>query len=448
MDELAQAQSSLGRALGRARAGEDKALAQQVREGGEQLVHLLAGLLKLTRVHSPENKAFDTPVAELGRVLAALGESLGSVHLVTVEDQVYLNDIRVRTDQKAGAGGLGPELHRHNTGGIDFHSPLSGPQIRTLVKGLSGAPAEQWPRGTLGQWLIENGVGPVELHGIYRFQAARSESSAPLRSPEEILQQLLDLAADSWEQLAAGRVLNPLPIRRAVVEALESGVAAPAFWIGFPDCPPHAAHAVEVATVALLVGKVAGFAPGLLQDLGIAGLVHDAGYLAPGVGEGAEALARHPLEGARMVLRQRGFSEAKLRRLRGVLEHHRDQADPGGPPSAAGAALRLAEDYANVIRLYGTKVTRADALGAMLKAGGRLYHPALVQALVNGLGRHPPGTLCELGDGSYARVAVPARSESLWEKPLLKRLDPQTRLPTGPLVDTARDAVIRRVLPG
>jgi hypothetical protein len=84
----------------------------------------------------------------------------------------------------------------------------------------------------------------------------------------------------------------------------------------------------------------------------------------------------------------------------------------------------------------------------MLKAGGRLYHPALVQALVNGLGRHPPGTLCELGDGSYGRVAVPARGESLWEKPLLKRLDPKTRLPTGPLVDTARDAVIRRVLPG
>ena len=448
MDELELAQSSLGRALGRARAGEDRELAQKVREGGEQLVHLLAGLLKLTRVHSPDNRAFDAPVAELGRVLTTLNEALGSIALVTVEDQVYLNDIRVRTDSKPGASGLGGELRRHNTGGIDFHAPLSGPQIRSLVKGLSGPGAPEWPRATLGQWLVENGVGAVELHGIFKFQAVRSEHEAPARAPEEILQLLLDLATDSWEQLAAGRVLNPLPIRRAVVEALEAGLDAPAFWLGFPDCPPHAAHAVEVATVALLIGRTAAFPPGLLQDLGIAGLIHDAGYLAPGVGEGAAALARHPIEGARMVLRQRGFSEAKLRRLRGVLEHHRDQADPAGPPSAAGAALRLAEDYANVIRLYGAKVTRSDALGAMLKAGGRLYHPALVQALVNALGRHPPGTLVELADGGLGRVAGPARSQPTWERPLVKRLDPGTRLPTGALVDTARDASIRRALPG
>jgi hypothetical protein len=117
MDELALAQSSLGRALGRARAGEDRELAQKVREGGEQLVQLLAGLLKLTRVHSPENHAFDAPVAEMTRLLTSLSEQLGTVSLVTVEDQTYLNDIRIRTDHKPGAGGLGGELRRHNTGG-------------------------------------------------------------------------------------------------------------------------------------------------------------------------------------------------------------------------------------------------------------------------------------------------------------------------------------------
>jgi hypothetical protein len=243
-------------------------------------------------------------------------------------------------------------------------------------------------------------------------------------------------------------VLNPLPIRRAVVEALESGIEAPAFWLGFPDCPPHASHAVEVAMVALLLGKAAGFPSGLLQDLGIAGLMHDVGYLAPTVGEGSAALSRHPLEGARLLLRQRGFSEAKLRRLRGVLEHHRDQADPAGPPSAIGAALRLAEDYANVVRLYGAKVTRADALGAMLKAGGRLYHAALAQALVNGLGRHPPGTLVELSDGGWGRVAAPARGRELWERPLVRRLDPASKLPTGQLVDTARGGSVRSVMAG
>jgi hypothetical protein len=84
----------------------------------------------------------------------------------------------------------------------------------------------------------------------------------------------------------------------------------------------------------------------------------------------------------------------------------------------------------------------------MLKAGGRLYHAALAQLLVNALGRYPPGTLVELSDGGLARVAAPARSRAHWELPLVKRLDPSSRLATGPLIDTLDGGAIRRALPG
>ncbi|MBK9518816.1 MAG: hypothetical protein IPO09_15990 [Anaeromyxobacter sp.] len=448
MDELARAQQALGRALGRARAGEDRELAQKVREGGEQLAHMLNGLLKLTRTHAPDNRAFDAPVAEFGRALASLGDLLGTVHLVTVEDQVYVNDIRVRGEVRGGQKDLGSELRRHNTGGLSFHAALEPEQIRALVAGLAGAAAASAPRRSLGDWLAQHGAASVELSGIYRFRAVRSDGDAPRRDPGEVLAQLLLQVEETFQNVAAGRVLNPLPLRRSVIEALEAGLSAPAFWLGFPDCPPHAAHAVQVALVALVLGKEAGLPAGFLQDLGISALVHDAGYLAPEVGEGPAALGRHSVQGARIVLRQRGFSEAKLRRLRAVLEHHRDFADPAQRPSTMGSILRLAEDYTNVIRLYGAKVTRPDALGAMLKAGGRLYHPALAQLLVNALGRYPPGTLLELGDGTLARSTAPARGADLWDRPLVRRLDPATRQPTGALLDLAAGGQVRRALPG
>ena len=200
--------------------------------------------------------------------------------------------------------------------------------------------------------------------------------------------------------------------------------------------------------VALLLGKAARLSSGAQQDLGIAALVHDAGYLAPGVGEGPAALARHPVEGMRILLRQRGFSEAKLRRLRAVLEHHRDFADPALRPSTFGAVLRLAEDWVNVVRIYGAKITRDVALGAMLRAGGKLYQPALAQLLVNALGRFPPGTILELADGRLARVAAPARGADLWDKPLVRLLDPATRQATGGFVDLARGGGVRRALAG
>jgi hypothetical protein len=448
MDELSRAQSSLGRALGRARAGEDRELAQKVREGGEALAHMLGGLLKLTRTHSPDNRAFDAPVAEFGRALAALGDLLGTVHLVAVEDQVYVNDIRIRAEGKAGVRDLGPELRRHNAGGVSFHGALSPEQIRALVAGLAGPAAPEAPRRSLGALLAGQGVSAVELTGIYRFRTTQAEAGAAHRDPAEVLGRLLELVGETFENLAAGRVLNPLPLRRSVMELVEAGIEAPAFWLGFPDCPPHAAHAVEVAVLSLLLGKAARLPSGALQDLGIAALVHDAGYLAPGVGEGAAALARHPVEGARIVLRQRGFSEAKLRRLRAVLEHHRDYGNPTLRPSTFGSILRLAEDYANVVRLYGAKVTRDAALGAMLKAGGKLYQPALAQLLVNALGRFPPGTLLELGDGRFGRSTAPARGAELWDRPLVRLLDPATRRPVGELLDLARGGEVRRALPG
>jgi hypothetical protein len=447
-DELASAQATLGRALDRARAGEDRELTQRVREGGEQLAHLLGGLLKLCRTHAADNQAFDAPVGEFARALAGMADALGTVKLITVEDSVYVNDIRIRTEGPGSAKGLGEELRRHNTGAILFHAPLTGPQVRALVSGLAGPPAAARRRGALQQALEAQGLGSVELHGVYRFRAAAPGAELPTRNPAQVLGTLLGLVEETFENVRAGRVLNPLPLRRAVVEALQCGLDAPAFWLGYPDCAPHAAHAVQVTMAALLVGRAAGLPSGSLQDLGIAGLVHDAGYLASQVGEGVAALARHPVEGARIVLRQRGFSEAKVRRLRAVLEHHRDFADPAARPSVMGAALRLAEDYANVVRLYGAKVTRADALSAMLKAGGTLYHPVLAQLLVNGLGRYPPGSLLELEGGQLGRVACPARGADLWARPLVRLLDPRTHALTEGLVDLARGGAVRRALPG
>jgi hypothetical protein len=160
-------------------------------------------------------------------------------------------------------------------------------------------------------------------------------------------------------------------------------------------------------------------------------------------------LQRHGVEGARVLLRQKGFHEAKVRRLRAILEHHRDWAGPSGHhTSAAGALLRLAEDYVNAVRLYGTKVTRAAALSAVAKAGGTLYHPALAQVMVNALGLHPPGTPLELADGRVVRVAAPPASPDRFGRPLVQATQPGTRLPAGPTFDLGAGDVVRRVLPG
>lgn len=445
--DLDLAQRSLARAIGRARAGEDRELAQKVREQGEALAHQLAGVLKMSRVHSAENRAFDAPVESLARALAQLAGLLGPVHLAAVEDQVYVNEVRIRTEGHGSARDLGTELAKHNVGGLTFHQALDGPQIRALVAGFAAAPAPVAPRRELARALVAAGLTSVELAPRYRFRT--QDEQLHKEGSLEALRRALRLVEETYENMASGRVLNALPLRRAVAGLLDGDLSAPELWAPMEGAP-FPAHAATVALVAMLVGQRAGLDHGVLQDLGLAALLHDVGYAAvpaPAAG-GPEGLGRHPAEGARLMLRQRGFHEGKLRRLRAVLDHHRDHVEPRGRPSVLGEVLRLAEDYATLCRVYAGRIAPCDALGAMAAAGGRLYHPVLAQLLVNALGRYPPGTLLELEDGRYARSVSPARSPATFATPLVRTYDLRTRALTPELTDLAKAGAVRRALPG
>jgi hypothetical protein len=446
MDDLARAQATLARAIAKAHAGEDRELAQRVRELGEQFAHMFAGLLKMTRVHAADNHAFDVPVSEFRKALARLVELLGPVHLVTVEDQVYVNDIRVRTDGKTGARELGAELQKHNVGGATFHGALDDARTRALIAACAGRPTATSPRRALQRALLQRGIDGVELQGIYRFRT-QEESEAAALDPAETVRRVLEAVTETFDNLEAGRGVNPLPLRHRVMEIIDVGPDHPVFWEEAPRsaAEPHARHALSVCLLTLLVGRAAGLSQGVLQDLGVAALLHDVGYATlPG---GPASLEPHPGEGARLLLRQRGFQEAKLRRLRGVLDHHRDFAGSVGPPSLAGALLRLADDYANLLRLWPGRITPADALGAVAGAAGRLYHPVLAQLMVNSLGRYPPGTLLELEDGRRVRSVSPVRSPATFAAPLTRAVTAQGSL-AGPLLDLASGPRVKRALPG
>jgi hypothetical protein len=440
VDDLSRAQEELGRALGRARIGEDRALANQVRELGERLAHLLLGLLRMTRLHSPDNSAFNKPVEELHHTLVQLQDLLGSVHLVAVEDQVYVNDIRIRAGEKtSGIRELGAELERHNVGGITLHLPLEGKEIRALIGLVGASPAPHEPRNALARALHAAGVTGLELASRFRFRMA-SETTLETSDPRDFVSRALAATDEAFQNLAAGRVPNPLPLRRLVSELLERDPASEELWVEPAESPPYALHQLRVAQLALLVGREIGLAPSLLQDLGVAALYHDCGYAAGGAGSGGVGVSfeHHAAVGARLLLRQRGFHEAKMRRVLAVLQHHRD-AGERPHPGLFGRILRVAEDYDSLARRSG-KLSPTMALAVMLKWAGSRYDAALLQLLINALGAYPPGTLLQLPDGRVVRAAAPARSAEAFAAPLARCLRLADGSPAAadlPLLDLA-----------
>jgi hypothetical protein len=434
MDELVRAQKRLGQSLERASIGEDRELAAEVREKGEAFVNLLFGTLRMTRIYDANNETFEKPLGEIRNLLDWLVGHLGVVHLVTVEDQVYLNDVRIRFATGSSTVQLGQELRKHNVGTMSFHRVLEKPELLALLAALGGPAAESERRAAICRRLAEQQIGGLELGGVNRYLQANEER--PRTDWDELLGRAVALVEETWNNVASGRLLNPLTLRRVVVELMAAGLDTPGLWVE-PAGTAHGRHAVRVMRVALAVGRAACLADRTLQDLGIAALVHDVGYASLGpASPDRPSVKEHLGAGVKVMLAQRGFHAAKIHRILGILYHHHSYKDVKEVPSLFGRILRIAEDLDNLVHRGG--FTPPAALASMVTVAGTLYDPALLQLAVNSLGRFPPGTLVELEDGQRATVVSLVRGSS-FERPVVM-------LQNGQLVDTVESARIARVI--
>ena len=414
-------QDRLASAIERAQVGEDRELAQEVRERGEQLATLLYGLLRMSRFYGADNKAFDGPAGELASCVGRLADLLGPVTLVCVQDQVYVNDVRVRFGEKTGKPGeLGAELSKNNVGGVTFHARPTDEAVRALIAALSLSPEPESPRAALMRFLDQHGVKDLDLGGINRFPKVgeRSGKESSAQETHEVFERAGETVGQMWRNAAAGHLTNALALRRMVTEILALGPEDDEVWRKLEGAPPHVAHAMRVNLVALTLGQAAGLPESVLQDLGVAAVLHDVGYAADSDATGELShLDAHPFQGARVLALRRGFHEAKIRRVLAALHHHRDFDDARGRPSLFGRILRIAEDYDNYSRPEGGGLSPAEALAAMVPYGGTRYDPALLQLLINRFGRFPPGTLLELQDGRIVETTSLVSATSTFVAP-------------------------------
>jgi len=405
MDELQAAQAALGRSIGRARAGEDPQLAGLVREKGEQMVGLLFGLMRTSRAYAPGNPALNQPVAELTAALDKLVHLLGALHLVAIEDQIYLNEIRVRTQPQPGGKSLGGELAAHEVGGLTFTVPPTDEQIRALLQCLNAKPAG---RAALRNALIARGVASIQPAAMPRLRAA-GEGDARLDA-RTVVNRAMHLIDETWDSVADGRRLNILPLRRVVTDLLEMGPGHEQLWWDPPGASAHALHSFRVCQYALLAGEGIQLEVALQQDLGVAALLHDVGGALPGAGDA------HVRAGSLLLLQQPGFHEGKVRRVLAVIDHHRQIVETvSGISTLFGRILHIADDYEHLVR---SGVSPARAIGSISGGAGIRYDPVMFQGFINRMGRFPPGSRLRLEDGRVVQSVSVVRSPQTFAAPL------------------------------
>jgi len=401
---------------------DDRELAARILDEGHRLVFLLNGLVRATRLYSLDNQALDAPALDLAQVLSGLLESLGAVHVVLVEDQAYVNDVRlrVRPSEQPVIDQLVAELDRHEVGGLSFHQSLDAERLKRLAQAVSGPAEAPSPANALGSHLRE--LGDIEVSGRWHFRVSDEAPSGP-KAHAEVRGRAEAALHEALGRLAAGRMPNPLPVRRVVIDLVESLRTRPERAAVAPFAGPEGTgerHLLSVCQLSLMLGRALGLEDAALSDLGVAAMFHDVGYLT------SQDPERHALAGARLLLRQRGFSEAKVRRLLAVVEHPADyldmtQDDPS--PSLFARILHVAEHY-DLLTTHHSAAAPAlppsVALARMWSGRGASYDPILMALFTQALGLYPPGTLLELTDGRWGVTVSGGRNRERFAHPVVR----------------------------
>ena len=233
-------------------------------------------------------------------------------------------------------------------------------------------------------------------------------------------------AADAYESIAAHANEQPLlsceraqSLVQGCLAELAHDDACAVRLLADSYVPSAAAHAVNVMVLALLLGRALQLNQTILQDVGLAALLHDIGKvtLPAHIGEpgarlhSAELLRYQAHVGVSVAMGQKMGLSSDV--LIAIAQHH-ERADGSGFPlrltgedfGRNSQILALANGYERLCNpLQGAAVHTPHEAVSMLYAQQRHgFDPVVLSAFIRMMGVYPPGSLVQLVDGRHGLV--------------------------------------------
>ena len=221
-------------------------------------------------------------------------------------------------------------------------------------------------------------------------------------------------------------------------------------------------HALNVAVISLLMGRVFGFGADDMLDLGVGALLHDVGKI--DLPERVRHGSALPLSAVELAAYQEhvalGLGHGQRMGLRegalAVLAQHHEMADGSGFPgrlnldrmSTAARIVSLVNRYDNLCNppQVAAALTPHEALSTIFAQSRSKFDATMLNAFIRMMGVYPPGSLVQLTDDRYATVVSCNSSRPL--KPRVLVCDTAVPLDQALLLnlDGQTDIGIRRSL--
>ncbi len=449
----------------------------------EKLINLFFVLYKNARIVERNNPAFKRQCTNFHELLQGLFVESNEVTIKIIAGRYFINHKLARFDDHglSGAAAIVAEWEVIGLAGVRFLAEVSIDEIEDLFTFVAGIK----PTANNVEGLSE----ALQTHQqpSIRFLSVEELEDETPSIVEEIKRQFrararstffraMSIVEDNMANVAQGRDIDISKTKRVIRSLIdhiskdEQSLLELAAIKSFDDYTY--AHSTNVCVYALTLGVRLGLDRARLSQLGFSALFHDIGKvkLPTDLIRKPEAydendwlqMQRHPLLGAKTILRNLKFETHAARAARAAFEHHIN-ADFTGYPS-----LRYNKRPPN---LFSKIVSIVDAFDAL--TSGRVYsraplspdkvlkkmhyqmkvkfEPFLLKVFSDIIGLYPAGTLVLLTTDEIALILT--NNETDRSRPYVKIIgNRQGLLPTPEWVDLslpehARRKIVRMVDP-
>jgi putative nucleotidyltransferase with HDIG domain len=400
-------------------AAQDDALGGHgtAQHNGEVLITALHRILKGAAFYDREHPTFTQMAHAVVLAVKALRGEADALRLKIGRDACFANDtlIRCTADAFAAYTGFLQAMHQRKVGLLRIGDGFTETVLIEFILLLRHPEADD--AAAINARLEALGIDAIvveaaadeDLPDPTDTEALKRRARGVYFSTIGVCKELVDGARHHALNLRKAKRLMLSAVNLVVRD--ESALLGLASIKNFDDYTFN--HSVNVAIYAMALGNRLGLPPKYLNYLGMIGLFHDigkmevpleilhkTGALAP---EEWEEIRRHPLRGAEMILRMRGWDPVSAALMEGTFEHHLKYDLTGYPrvlrltkPGLFGRIIALADCYDAMARprVYrSTPYITERILATFLKEAGRQFDPVLVKVFINMVGVHPLGAL-------------------------------------------------------
>lgn len=415
----------------------------------EQFLADIYSLVQAVKIYQDNNQQVIDRVANFQRSLEKVVGDEETLDLMVENGRFYFQKekLLLRKEAERVQANLLRYMDECDLGGLSIKATATVVPMPEVVKFASLLNSSAW-QDNPAEWLAEQ-LAVEKLLWVAPLNSADSDDDVDLqnqewgtpgkRPPRKVYAYTLNAVQDVVKKLSAREKVGARKAVRMVQTMVEEIVLqekpmmmAMSTIKAYDDYT--FAHSVNVAILAMYIGKSIGLPKEYLECLGLCGLFHDLGKilwpheLLNKIGnlddEDFKMIRQHSLNSTRLIVKQFQISvKRKGKLLLPLFEHHLKYDLTGYPDmgwsrpiSLYGRILAIADVYDALTspRVYREEAMSADrALGVMLQGSGTVFDPILLKVFINMLGIYPIGTLLMLDGGELALVSQRPTSDDI-----------------------------------